>query len=75
MTGVSERAHPALGHLPHVGRNVTIEITDYLRSGKTHLEVLYHGSKSGARRSFHGFLRKHHDRGKSYVVRYVRLSK
>jgi hypothetical protein len=57
--------------MPYVGRRITIEVTNVLRSGTYIVEVLYRGSRESARRDFAHFLRRYHDPGKAYIVHYV----
>jgi hypothetical protein len=69
---MQERKHPAAQQMPYVGKRITIEVTDVLRSGKYVIDVLYRGSKRAAKRDFAHFLRRYHDPGKAYIVRYVK---
>jgi CHAP domain len=66
------RGRVAAEHLPFVGRRTTIEVASYLHSRKLVLRVLYSGSERAARRDFSSFLRRYHDHGRAYIVRYSR---
>jgi hypothetical protein len=68
----AERKHPAAQQMPYVGKRITVEVTNVLRSGTYIVEVLYRGTKASAKREFAGFLRRYHDPGKAYIVHYVK---
>jgi CHAP domain len=68
------RRHPAFAHMPYANGRITIEIRNYLRSGRVLLDVLYRGSHRAATHELRHFLARYHDRGHGYRVRYRKAS-
>ncbi len=69
---LQERKHPAAQQMPYVGKRITIEVTNVLRSGRYVIDVLYRGSKRTAERDFAHFLKRYHDPGTAYIVHYIK---
>jgi hypothetical protein len=63
---------PAYQHMPYRARGVKIDYTGSTKTFKVRVLVRYTTSKSRAQRVYRRFLRRYHDTGKGYVVRYRR---
>jgi hypothetical protein len=66
---------PAYQHMPYRARGVKIDYTGSTKTFKVRVVVRYSASRSRARRAFRRFLRRYHDSGKGYVVRYRRSTR